>query len=144
VAGAAVGNWLAGECVAGAGDGLWVTGGVLARAVCVGRGVWLGEVVADTEREAGGENEVGVADGDDAELQAARETAASMVSAAAPVAASLALRAVPAMVVRICWDLLTRPAGVWPVVCPGQLPQNAAGHKGESRDHAMACSSLSY
>ncbi len=84
----------------GVGDGLGLTLDVVARAVP------LDEVVGVAEPVLAGENEVGVAEGEDDE-QAETDAEASMVKVTQPVAVNLALSPVLAMVVRILWDLLT-------------------------------------
>jgi hypothetical protein len=110
VAGAAVGNGLA--------DGLGVADG-LAEELALALGVMalavpLDKIVGVAERVPPGENEVGVAEGEDA-VQAETDTEASMVKVAQPMAVDLALSLIPAMVVCIFMDLLMRLAGGWPV-----------------------------
>jgi hypothetical protein len=95
VAGAAVGNGLA--------DGLGVADGLaeeLALALGVALAVPLDKIVGVAETVLPGENEVGVAEGEDA-VQAETDTEASMVKVAQLMAVDLALSLIPAMVVRI-------------------------------------------
>jgi hypothetical protein len=105
VAGAAVGNGRADERRVG--DGRAVALGVVARAVRLAEAAGTADAVPPVA------NGVGVAEGEDP-AQAETDAAASMVKLAQPMAASLALSLVPAMAVRISWDLLTRPARAVP------------------------------
>jgi len=96
VAGAAAGNELA--------DGLGVADG-LAEELALALGVMalavsLDKIVGVAEPVLPGENEVGVAEGEDA-VQAETDTEASMVKVAQLMAVDLALSLIPAMVVRI-------------------------------------------
>lgn len=135
VAGAAVGNGLADGL--GVGDGKWLRADALAEglalvladvglavtvAVAVGVGVSLGEIVdvaeAVPDGEPPGENEVGVAEGEDPE-QAETDTEASAVTVTQPITLNLALSPVPAMVVRIFYGT---PSCVQPVPAPFPVP----------------------
>lgn len=125
VAGAAVGNGLSDGL--GDGDGVALGLGVVTLGLCVvalalGVAVPVAEVVAVAEPVPPGDNVGGVAEGVPVE-QPETDAGASMAKVAQPAAISLALGAVPTIVVRILWDR----------------------HKSKARGrfrHAMACSTL--
>jgi hypothetical protein len=127
----------------------------------------LDETIGVAEPVPPGENEVGVAEGEDA-VQAETDTEASMVKVAQPMAVNLALSLIPAMVVCIFMGP-PHASGRWLARLPvpafrnrpwkenrvvgsgaaradqGQVRESAIGHKGKARGrrrHAMACSSL--
>jgi hypothetical protein len=179
-----VGNGLADGL--GVGDGEWLRVAALAEGlvlvladvglavavdVGVGVGVALGEIVdvaeAVPDREPPGENEVGVAEGEDPE-QAETNTEASAVTVTQQITLNPALSPVPAMVVRIFY---ATPSCVQPVPAPfpvpaftnpsrkgnrvarpcarpaRQVPESVVGHKGKAwgqHRHAMARSSLGH